>query len=89
MRPYQHLYGRPWRRRRNAFLKAHPLCVMCQADGLDVAAVVADHIIPHRGDPALFQGELQPLCQRCHDSLKQRHERGRARAVGADGWPII
>jgi 5-methylcytosine-specific restriction protein A len=34
-----------------------------------VAAVVVDHIIPHKGDKALFwdSGNWQALCKRCHD----------------------
>jgi 5-methylcytosine-specific restriction protein A len=87
---YQSLYGRRWRRRRAAFFAdpANRLCVTCKAEGLDVAASVADHIIPHHGDRALFLGQLQALCSRCHDSLKQREERSKTEAVGADGWPI-
>lgn len=85
---YQYLYGRRWRNRRAAFLRANPLCVMCKASGRDVAARVADHIIPHRGDPALFMGDLQALCSEHHNSLKQSEERSTREAIGADGWPI-
>lgn len=59
------------------------------------AATVADHIRPHRGDPALFfdPTNLQSLCDeypwRCHSSVKQSEERlGYSKAIGADGWPI-
>lgn len=39
--------------------------------------LVADHIIPHRGDEAKFwdEGNLQCLCKTCHDRDKQRAER--------------
>lgn len=39
--------------------------------------LVADHVIPHRGDRDLFfdRGNLQCLCKSCHDSAKQREER--------------
>jgi 5-methylcytosine-specific restriction enzyme A len=37
---------------------------------------VADHIIPHRGDGAMFwdPGNLQCVCKPCHDGAKQRAE---------------
>ncbi|MFN6976562.1 MAG: HNH endonuclease [Gemmobacter sp.] len=40
--------------------------------------MVADHVVPHRGNEALFWAEtnLQCLCRTCHDSAKQRQERG-------------
>ena len=38
--------------------------------------LVADHIIPHRGDVGLFwyQEGIQCLCKRCHDGAKQRED---------------
>lgn len=43
----------------------------------DTSKLVADHIVPHRGDERLFwdEGNLQTLCKPCHDSKKQRAER--------------
>jgi len=40
-------------------------------------ATVVDHIIPHRGDEALFndRNNLQSLCAPCHNRRKQRLER--------------
>jgi hypothetical protein len=38
---------------------------------------VADHVVPHRGDPDLFwQGALQSLCATCHSLRKQSQEKG-------------
>lgn len=58
-------------------------CQMCGAasregDGRDM---VADHKTPHRGDEALFWDarNIQCLCKGCHDSTKQREERGHGR----------
>ena len=61
-----------WRKLRYAFLKAHPVCAVC--GGL---ATTVDHIIPHRGDEALFydEGNLQALCASCH-SAKTLKENG-------------
>jgi 5-methylcytosine-specific restriction endonuclease McrA len=64
---------------------------MCQANGKVTAASVVDHIIPHRGDDALFWdlSNWQALCKPHHDIDKQRIEHGgHARPmVGIDGWP--
>ena len=66
-----------WRRMRAAFLKAHPFCAVCGAP-----ATVADHIIPHKGNEALFfdEASLQPLCKACH-SRKTLEENGHFRGV--------
>ncbi|BAE72764.1 HNH endonuclease family protein [Xanthomonas phage OP1] len=66
-----------WRKLRSLFLKQHPLCVFCLADDRTVPATVVDHCIPHQGDSDLFWDieNLQPLCQQCHSSSKQREER--------------
>lgn len=63
---------------------------MCERQGIIEAASVADHIVPHRGDPDLFwSGALQSICAPCHNSLKQSAEKGGQRvAIGVDGWPI-
>lgn len=70
-------YGRQWRKARESYLIANPLCVFCLARRLVVPATVVDHIIPHEGDQALFWDESnwQSLCKLCHDSDKQRMDR--------------
>ena len=62
-------YGAQWQKARALFLKQHPLCAFCQAEGKIVPATVVDHIIPHRGDQRLFwdQANWEPLCKECHD----------------------
>ena len=65
-------YNGSWQRERSIFLKANPACRRCTAP-----ATVVDHIMPHKGNPALFwnRANWQPLCQRCHNSAKQSAER--------------
>lgn len=65
-------YNRAWQKVRLEFLACHPWCAMCGAP-----ATVVDHIVPHRGDDALFwsPANWQPLCKSCHDGRKQRLER--------------
>jgi len=81
---------KPWKVKRLAQLSAHPLCRRCLAGGLTVAATVADHVTPHRGDPDLFfNGDLQSLCASCHSSAKQREEKGGwDSATDLDGYPL-
>ena len=73
-------YGARWQRVRDAYLKAHPLCVKCGELGILKAAADVDHIIPHRGDPVLMWDEknFQSLCKR-HHSEKTAAEDGRWR----------
>ena len=62
-------YDAHWRKARKAFLTRHPLCAECLKNGTLTPATVVDHIVPHRGDRALFWNEQnwQPLCKDCHD----------------------
>ena len=71
-------YGWRWQKARRFHLSAHPLCVMCEAEGRVTAATVVDHIIPHRGDELLFwdRKNWQSLCKRHHDSDKKKAEHG-------------
>lgn len=43
--------------------------------------LVCDHIEPHKGDRVKFfdPNNVQTLCKPCHDSDKQRQERGASR----------
>ena len=70
-------YGYRWQQLRKQVLQEEPLCVFCAADGRITVATVLDHIIPHRGNPALLydRGNLQPLCAHCHSSRKQKIEK--------------
>ena len=91
---YRRWYGsNRWRRQARAQLIAEPFCCMCLADrDAYVIAKVADHVVPHRGDPVSFwTGKLQSLCAPHHNSAKQREERHPDRVsvgVDADGWPL-
>lgn len=79
-----------WVKRRAYQLSIEPLCRKCSALGVVKPATVADHIIPHRGDEHLFwNGDLQSLCDHCHNSAKKAEEaRGYSTDIGADGLPI-
>lgn len=91
-RAWRHLYGRArWKALRNHQLSCSPLCAFClRRDQVEVATVV-DHIVPHKGDEALFfdPSNLQSLCKPCHDRDKAAEERGQTVIYyGTDGYPI-
>jgi 5-methylcytosine-specific restriction protein A len=58
-------YGYRWQQAREAFLRRHPLCVMCLEENRYEPATVVDHVVPHRGDVELFwdRDNWQPLGQ--------------------------
>jgi 5-methylcytosine-specific restriction enzyme A len=59
----------PWRRLRQAWLNAHPLCVACEAEGRVTVAQVVDHLVAVVDDPSrrLDWSNLRSLCKSCHD----------------------
>ena len=50
-------YDARWRKARALVLQRNPLCAECGKAGRLTPATVVDHIIPHRGDKALFWDE--------------------------------
>lgn len=70
-------YDNRWRRARSKYLKEHPLCVKCMAEGKLTKATVVDHIVPHRGNEDLFWDESnwQALCKSCHDKKTMTEDR--------------
>ena len=52
-------------------------CARCGSICAGKGEAVADHKLPHRGDPALFWDEtnLWCLCTGCHSSAKQAEEK--------------
>ena len=67
-----------WRKLRwQTLTKAMFTCAICGKLEGNTTPLVCDHIIPHRGNAALFYdaNNLQCLCKQCHDSVKQRSEK--------------
>jgi 5-methylcytosine-specific restriction protein A len=73
-------YTWQWRKAREHFLRLHPLCecAECRAVGRIMPASVVDHIIPHRGDMALFwdRSNWQAMSKPCHDRKTARENGG-------------
>lgn len=77
--PWHNLYNtKRWYRIRFYQLQKQPLCEFHLKRNQVVSASIVDHVTPHKGDETLFYDpeNLQSLCKRCHDSVKQRLERG-------------
>lgn len=77
MSPAERGYDSRWRKARKVFLSEHPLCVECLKNNIITAAVVVDHITPHRGNKKLFWDESnwQSLCKSCHDNKTMTEDR--------------
>lgn len=79
-------YGYKWQQAREGFLRVHPLCECpeCKAGLLRATvATVVDHIIPHKGDKALFwdRSNWQAMSKACHDKKTAREDGGWGRGV--------
>lgn len=77
-------YGARWQRERARFLAANPLCVIdLRESGTPVPATVVDHVVPHKGDKALFwdRSNWQPLCKPHHDAKTATEDGGFGRAT--------
>lgn len=79
-----------WQRIRRMQLRRHPLCRFClERRGKLEPAVVADHVVPHRGNMNRFwTGMLQSLCEECHNRTKRLEEISAWKEIGKDGWPV-
>ena len=71
-----------WRAVRAAFLRAHPVCRLCAARGLLVAARVVDHDTPIKDGGAKYdESNLQCLCTSCHNAKTARETASRRPAT--------
>lgn len=80
-----------WQKARAGHLRNNPLCAECLKRGIVTPATIVDHIVPHRGDQALFwdPNNRQSMCKHCHDSHKQRLEKsGQVSGCDVNGVPI-
>jgi 5-methylcytosine-specific restriction protein A len=69
-----------WKRLRlRIFARDLFTCTECHRMDADTSRLICDHITPHKGDEVMFWDEanLQTMCKPCHDTVKQRMERGR------------
>lgn len=71
--------GRAWMERRGRWLREHPLCAHCAAQGRVTAAREVDHVIPLADGGADHEGNFQSLCSDCHAAKTAREATQRAR----------
>lgn len=63
-------YDFRWQKARKRYLATHPLCVYCKRyQGRVRVATCIDHIVPHKGDRALFWDteNWAASCKQCND----------------------
>lgn len=84
-------YTYQWRKYRQQYLRAHPLCVLCMTRHVVTPATVVDHIIPHKGNMTLFWDDKnhQGLCESCHNRKTLAEDMGswptQQLSMGIDG----
>lgn len=65
-------YGRAWKRIRDRYIAAHPLCERCQRAGKVVPAEEVHHILPLAKGGTHVESNLMALCHRCHSEITAR-----------------
>lgn len=70
--------GRGWMERRASWLRDHPLCAHCDAEGRTTLAQEVDHIIPLWKRGADDQSNYQSLCIDHHKAKTAEEARERA-----------
>ena len=62
-------YGRAWKRIRDKYIKAHPLCEECQRQGRLTPAEEVHHILPLSKGGGNETENLMSLCKSCHSRI--------------------
>ena len=78
--------ARAWRKVARAFRDVNKFCVECEAQGIVSESKVTDHIrglgfLIDNGIDPYDEGELQPLCSKCHNQKSGRESRA-SKGVG-------
>jgi len=65
-------YGRAWKRVRELYIAAHPLCEECLKQGRITPAEEVHHILPLSRGGTNDTANLMALCKPCHSSITAR-----------------
>ena len=65
-------YGRAWKRIRDRYMAAHPLCEQCRKSGKLTAAGEVHHIVPLSKGGTHAESNLMALCKSCHSEITAR-----------------
>lgn len=83
-------YGHRWDQTSAGFKRRHQLCLGCEAVGRVTATTTTDHVVPHKGNMAIFwdASRWQPACDWHHSAVKQQLEGmfERGEITEADLW---
>lgn len=60
------MYGRSWRKVRDAYVKIHPICEDCEREGRIVPVYEVHHLIPKKRGGTDDFDNLISLCKSCH-----------------------
>lgn len=73
-----------WVEGRRAYLAENPLCLDCLARGVLEPATDVDHVIPHKGNRALFfdQKNWRGFCHSCHSKKTTTQDGGFGNPTG-------
>ena len=71
-------YGRAWKRIRDRYITAHPLCEECKREGKLTPAAEVHHILPLSRGGTHDESNLMALCTPCHSAITARD---------GDRWP--
>lgn len=79
----QKIYGNPkWRKLRDTQLMAHPLCELCEKQGIIKVGIDVHHIKSFMTGTTLFEQQLlaynpdnlQTLCKECHQLIHNQYD---------------
>ena len=65
-------YGRTWKRIRDRYIAAHPLCEECKKNEKITLAQEVHHIIPLSKGGTHEESNLMSLCTSCHSTITAR-----------------
>lgn len=65
-------YGRAWKRIRDRYIAANPLCEQCRKDGRLTPAAEVHHILPLAAGGTHDERNLMALCTPCHSEITAR-----------------
>lgn len=65
-------YGRTWKRIRDRYIAAHPLCEECRKTGKLIPAEEVHHIVPLSAGGTNDENNLMSLCTSCHSEITAR-----------------
>ena len=65
-------YGHNWRKVRERYIRKHPLCEICLAEGKAVPAEQVHHRQPLAAGGTNDEANLQSLCASCHSRVSAK-----------------